>query len=1056
MSIFQTFRMPFIMLPISVQLIILINVSLRRMEDYLHLPERPRTDAPPEELAAAAAKEAKAPAAADDVVAAFKESDGSPAPVLLNLDGAHVAWPKSLTESDKAKSQPASGGGEKRADEMVEVLSSVSFEMKPRSLVGVVGPVSSGKSSLLAVSWGEAHVTTGTMVVTSDVGMVPQKPFTIAGTLLDNILMGRPLDKSRLESVLERTALLPDMEQLPHREHTEVGERGVTLSGGQQQRIALARALYGEPKLLLLDDPLSAVDTRTAKVLVKALTSYVHDDSENRAALLAVNQSHHLDAMDRLLVLDGSSKRIVRDGEPKALIKEGGAIAEIIQPSAGGGSVDDAASASSRESSRRPSAEEVQPPSKPHDAANGSSTAAKEGEEGKSSAAGAPAGEVTALVQKELKKEGSFGCALFFQYLRALGYGGTTLYFVLLMVSYSTYLFGDLWLVAWMRDSTLRRNAAAAAAAAATDGIEALPDLSEPADGGISLPVPDLTNAEYVYVYTGLMLTHMVCTVSTSLVFVLISSRASLTLHSNVIKRLIYAPVSWYDATPSGRTLSRLSSDIVVIDMKLAQDLDTLCQFACMVLLIFLKIIATSWVLAIIGVISAFIYCLVTWVADCSTREVRRYATNAVSPIMTTVGECKAGGAMIKAMDFVQFFAKRSSANIQVWSRYNYSLRSLQTWAAIGSTVISFGMSTCTGFYIFASREDRSLETGGLVLTYSLVLPYFLSITSETFVMVRTSFAALERMLQYLELPQEPPHTQPTDPSQEKWPKGGGIQFKNVSLRYRPGLPLALSDFTAELLPGQKCGVVGRTGAGKSTLVLALFRLVEPTSGSIMVDGVDTLRMGLRTLRKAIAIIPQDPVLHQGTVAHNLDPFGKTDHSVLRDALRRSQLSESMLEQEVSKGGTNLSSGERQLLCFARSLLYDASILVLDEATSNLDEKSDAALQKLLRVEFASYTVLTIAHRLITVIDYHKLIVMGNGKLLEHGSPKDLLEKEGGVLKSMAKALGEAAQSALKQKCATGAVLPGMAASPTRKGPTMDVDDEEEDVEVEDVSVSQS
>ena len=322
--------------------------------------------------------------------------------------------------------------------------------------------------------------------------------------------------------------------------------------------------------------------------------------------------------------------------------------------------------------------------------------------------------------------------------------------------------------------------------------------------------------------------------------------------------------------------------------------------------------------------------------------------------------------------------------------------------------------------------------------------------------MVRTSFAAFERMLQYLELPLEPPHTQPTDPSQEKWPRGGGIQFKNVSLRYRPGLPLALSDFTAELLPGQKCGVVGRTGAGKSTLVLALFRLVEPTSGSIMVDGVDTLRMGLRTLRKAIAIIPQDPVLHQGTVAHNLDPFGRTDHSVLRDALRRSQLSESMLDQEVSKGGTNLSSGERQLLCFARSLLYDASILVLDEATSNLDEKSDAALQKLLRVEFASYTVLTIAHRLITVIDYHKLIVMGNGKLLEHGSPKDLLEKEGGVLKSMAKALGEAAQSALKQKCATGAVLPGMAASPTRKGPTMDVDDEDEDVEVEDVSVSQS
>jgi len=373
---------------------------------------------------------------------------------------------------------------------------------------------------------------------------------------------------------------------------------------------------------------------------------------------------------------------------------------------------------------------------------------------------------------------------------------------------------------------------------------------------------------------------------------------------------------------------------------------------------------------------------------------------------------------MIRCMDLLPFFASRQAHFIQAWMGANYTTRSLQIWSQVMVAILVFILSTGTATYIVATRAERAVEISALAITYAVVLPYFLSIVSESYVNTRTDFAALERLLQYMELPQEPPHVQPHDPPHDTWPKGGTIVFRDVSMCYRPGLPLALRDFSATVDGGSKCGIVGRTGAGKSTLILVLFRLVEPKNGQIAIDGVDTLSMGLRALRRAITIIPQDPVLHEGSVAHNLDPFGKTSEATLRDVLRRARLEEAMLERSVSKGGSNLSSGERQLLCFARSLLEDAKILILDEATSNLDEGSDAAIQKLLRDEFARHTVLTIAHRLVTVIDYDKLLVMGAGRLLEAGSPSQLLGDERSVLASMARALGEAGEASLKSKAA--------------------------------------
>ena len=294
-------------------------------------------------------------------------------------------------------------------------------------------------------------------------------------------------------------------------------------------------------------------------------------------------------------------------------------------------------------------------------------------------------------------------------------------------------------------------------------------------------------------------------------------------------------------------------------------------------------------------------------------------------------------------------------------------------------------------------------------------MPYFVSVVSEQYVQVRTSFASLERLLQYLQLPQEKARRASGDPP-PPWPADGRIRFSDVCLRYRPGLPLALNTFSAVVPARQKTGVVGRTGAGKSSIILALFRLVELDGGTIEVDGVDVSALGLASLRQAITIIPQDPVLHAGSVLANLDPFGKRTTAELGAALRRARLPEAMLYAEVAKGGSNLSSGERQLLCFARALLQATPILILDEATSNLDSATDDAVQALLRDEFGGRTIITVAHRINTVVDYDAILVMADGRLVEQGAPKDLLADRTSALSAMVGALPASAAASLRRR----------------------------------------
>ncbi|KAL1500520.1 hypothetical protein AB1Y20_013176 [Prymnesium parvum] len=960
-SIFQSLRVPFIMLPMSMQIMVQVQVACTRIERYLQLPEQ-------------------------DVPFATDPSDGT----TLCAEGASLGWvhssPPKLpspatagkrkvvsatvlsrnTRRSATNGAPASGEAEGHAEAEAEepstcVLEGLDLRLDVGSLVGVIGPLSSGKSTLLAAAWGEAKVLRGSLRVCAELAVVPQRPFTIGGTIVENILLGRPLDAARLHRVLSQCALLEDLQKMPHAEHTEVGERGVTLSGGQQQRVSLARALYGEPRLLLLDDPLSAVDAKTGAALLASLVEYVHEPSRGRCALASVNQAHHLRSFDRVLRLSGG--RVVSDHRVDEMGRESVLAAQLRTSTA---SIDDL----------------------------------PEGEADKGAGVGATGGGgaaggdgVAGLTTLEEKENGGISNKVFLSYARALTWHNCFLFIVMLALTYANLLFVDVWLIRWVRETEAAREDANA-------GVES----------------DRLSKGVYAAVYLAAACSFVVVIVAASVCWTYWSTTASNTIFTELARRMMYAPLSWYDATPSGRILSRFSSDMQTVDMRLTVDIDNLMHMTFQFLVLIGYVVSTSSVLAFAAALMLALFSLATYAGNRTIRELRRMVNNAVSPVMSTISEVKAGAPIIRPMKLHDFFRQRQSANVTEWTVLSYFMRAGQSFIGHLTCQLTFLFGCASILQLMITRGDRTIETNGLAITYAVIVPYFASTISEFVVRAANGFASLERLLQFRELPQEPAHFLPSDPAESEWPAGGRVEFRALSLRYRPGLPLVLIDFSTVLEAKSKVGIVGRTGAGKSTLILALFRLVEWASGTVVIDGIDVANVGIQALRKAITIIPQDPVLHQGTVAHNLDPFERASRQTLLDALRRARLPEDKIDSHVTKGGSNLSSGERQLLCFARALLSNAQILILDEATSNLDEKSDAAIQALLRSEFNSYTVLTIAHRLGTVVDYDRLIVMGAGRILEEGAPSELLARDGGVLQSMAAALGVSSVEALARR----------------------------------------
>lgn len=532
----------------------------------------------------------------------------------------------------------------------------------------------------------------------------------------------------------------------------------------------------------------------------------------------------------------------------------------------------------------------------------------------------------------------------------------------------------------------------------------------------------------YAGVYLGLSLGYLVMMLLASFFFNEGSAHAGKALHCECLSHILHAPVSWFEETPSGRIISRFSTDLSLVDMQLIRMSDALVQFTLtlVVVVVMICIIVPLIIPAVVLAMAAFYLQYVA--ADRSQREIKRLANNAMSPVLTNVAEVIHARTLIRVMGYDDFFHRRHCGFADEFIRLNHLSSTVQNWSMLCGSLISSLITALTAVIVLAEAHRYEPTLAGLALTYSYLLPYFMMQYTSILGTVKVCLTALERLLEYRgeAVPQEAPWELLGDAGigANKWPSEGAVEFKDVVLVYRPGLPPALRGVSFCIAGGERVGVIGRTGAGKSSLMVLLFRVCEATSGQVLIDGVDVASVGLQTLRKRLTVVPQEPLLMAGTVRANLDPFGWHTDPELAEALYAAGLGKDLLDSEVGDSGRSISAGEAQLVSFARTLLRRTKVVVMDEPTSNIDAATDEKVQRVVRSAYAGSTLLTVAHRLETVIDGDRILVMDAGQVAEFAPAAELLADPKSHLSRLVQSLGPGAADRIRGKVTCEARTP--------------------------------
>ncbi|XP_069343923.1 ATP-binding cassette sub-family C member 10 isoform X2 [Eulemur rufifrons] len=847
------------------------------------------------------------------------------------------------------------------------------LEVKKGMLVGIVGKVGSGKSSLLAAIAGELHRLRGQVAVwglSKGFGLATQEPWIQFATIRDNILFGKTFDAQLYREVLEACALIDDLSILPAGDQTEVGEKGVTLSGGQRARIALARAVYQEKELYLLDDPLAAVD---ADVATHLLHRCILGVLSHTTRLLCTHRTEYLERADVVLLMEAG--RLIQAGPPSEILP---LVQAVPKAWAEDGQESDSAVAQS-----------VQNPEK-----------TKEGLEVEQSTSGR-------LLQEESKKEGAVKLHVYRAYWRAVGQGLALAILFSLLLMQATRNAADWWLSHWISELKAAKNSSQEAPASTSPGSTGFfsPQLLLFSPGSLYAPVFPLPKAApngssdihfYLTVYATIAGVNSLCTLLRAVLFAAGILQAAANLHRRLLHRVLMTPVTFFDATPTGRVLNRFSSDVACVDDSLPFILNILlANMAGLLGLLAVLGSGLPWLLLLLPPLS-IIYYRVQRHYRASSRELRRLSSLTLSPLYTHLADTLAGLPVLRATGATYRFEEENQRLLELNQRCQFAASAAIQWLDIRLQLIGAAVVSAIAGIALVQHQQGLANPGlvGLSLSYALSLTGLLSGLVSSFTQTEAMLVSVERLEEYsCDLPQEP-LGQPLQLG-TGWLTQGSVEFQDVVLVYRPGLPNALDGVTFRVQPGEKLGIVGRTGSGKSSLLLVLFRLLEPSSGRVLLDGVDTSQLELAELRSQLAIIPQEPFLFSGTVRENLDPRGLHEDRALWQALEQCHLSEVIvsmggLDAELGEGGRSLSLGQRQLLCLARALLTDAKILCIDEATASVDQKTDQLLQQTICKRFANKTVLTIAHRLNTILNSDRVLVLQMGRVVELGSPATL------------------------------------------------------------------
>ncbi|XP_045473551.1 multidrug resistance-associated protein 1-like isoform X2 [Harmonia axyridis] len=860
------------------------------------------------------------------------------------------------------------------------VLQDINIHLSKGSLVAVVGQVGAGKSSLISAFLGEMEKCHGQVNTFGSVAYVSQQTWIQNDTIKNNILFGRKYNEKLYTSVLEACALKEDLKILPGGDLTEIGEKGINLSGGQKQRVNLARAVYAMRDIYFLDDPLSAVDSHVSKHIFEHVIG-PNGLLRNKTRLLSTHCINFLHLTDLILVLKNGS--ISERGGYEELLSSKGAFAEFLEQHCKNPSQDQNDDKelinATRDSTEFVNNTELEVSEK--ETSHYSDLVIKSDKSSRNNSFRVrPSFENNSgqLTETEKIEIGRVSFQVYKNYIISIG---PLLCFGILIFNLIYQTFGvasSFWLSKWSNDDSAENTS---------------------------------VRNKYIGIYGLLGLGQGLASFLLTFAFAQGFYMSSIKAHQNLIKSCLHAAQSFYDTTPTGRILNRFSNDLNCMDNTLPM---SVYQAVTTFFVLFGTLFVISYnfpIFLILIVLTATVFFFIQRIYQSTCRQLKRMESVSRSPIFSFFGETLTGASTIRAfLQNERFIAESDKKLDNNQAHYFYGLVA-NRWLAVRLESIANIIILFSALFCVFEKDRLSTGIVGLSVTYALQITQTLNWLVRMICDVETNIIAIERIKDYSELPQETLWVIPDTEPESDWPKNGCIIFQDYSVRYRPGLDLVLTKINLKIDEKERIGIVGRTGAGKSSLTLCLFRIIEAAGGSILIDGIDISKLGLHTLRSKITIIPQDAVLFSGTLRMNLDPFNKYTDEEIWSTLEHAHLKEFIagcskgLQYEVNEGGENFSLGQRQLICLCRALLRKTKLLILDEATAAVDYGTDSFIQETIRTQFRDCTIITIAHRLNTVIDYDRIIVLDKGSIKEVDSPHNLM-KQNGIFYGMCREAG--------------------------------------------------